>query len=91
MRLIVDTLWNDSEVFRMMISHPIYESFPTSWKVTPEAANVLMNVLFYHSIPWDLTNPGIRLCHEKGWLHAEELDPEGEEVVCVFPSRLHWK
>jgi hypothetical protein len=75
----------------MLEAYPVQRSFPSQEKLTVEAADVLRKVLKYGSIPRQLGDPGIRLCYEEGWVHSEPTDLYAEDVVCVFPSKLHEK
>jgi len=75
----------------MLENSPVQRSFPSSQKLTVEAANVLREVLQHGSIRRQLDDPGIRLCYEEGWVHAEAMDLYAEDIVCVLPSKLHEK
>ena len=75
----------------MLKEYPVQRSFPSSRKLTAEAADVLGTVLQQGSIRLQLEDPGVRLCHEEGWIHSETTDLNTEEVVYVLPSKLHEK
>jgi len=75
----------------MLREYPVQRSFPSSQKLTVEAADVLRKVLQDGSIPRQLEDPGVRLCYEEGWIHSEITDLDTEDVVCVLPSKLHEK
>lgn len=88
---ILSTLDDESQAFEFITQSPVYRSFPEGRALTPQAADVLRTVLVDGSILRDLSNEGIKLCYEMGWLHAEPTDRQGQEVVCVFPTPLHAK
>ena len=75
----------------MLEKYPVQRSFPSQRKLTVEAANVLREVLQLGNIPRNLENPGIRLCYKEGWIHSEATDQDGNNIVCVLPSKLHEK
>ena len=75
----------------MLKEYPVQRSFPSATKLTVEAADALREVLQYGNIPRQLTDRGIRLCYEEGWVHSVTTDLDTEDVVCVLPSNLHEK
>lgn len=87
---VVEALENHATLFNSLNTYPIYRSFPSADRLTPQAVGVLRDTLLYKSIPCDLNQPGVRLCYEQGWLHSEPADPtKPEDLVCVLPSKLH--
>ena len=60
-------------------------------KLTVEAVHVLRKVLHDGSIMRQLEDPGVSLCHEMGWLHSEATDHFADNILCVFPTKLHEK
>jgi hypothetical protein len=82
---VLKLLDDEKRSFRYLREAPIQHSFPTTSKLTPSTADVLRKVLKDGSIPRDLEDEGIRHCYR----HSEMLDDETDEVVCVFPTRLH--
>ncbi len=89
--LLIRALEDEATVFRMLEQYPVFRSFPLHNKLTVEAAHVLQKVLQDGNILRQLEDPGIRLCYEMGWLHSEATDDFVENIVCVFPSKLHQK
>lgn len=87
----MNILDDDKEAFESLRKGSLQRSFPKRKDVTPDALQVLQQVLKNGSIPLNLGNPGIKDCYQRGWLHSELLDEETEEIVCVFPTRLHAK
>ncbi|KAB8229541.1 uncharacterized protein BDW43DRAFT_303111 [Aspergillus alliaceus] len=88
---IIFTLNDEEESFRYLAQTGFQRSFVDLRRLTCAAGNVLREVLVNQHIPRDLDNEGIRLCYEKGWLHSEPLDFRADQIVCVFPTRLHAK
>lgn len=88
---IVEILNDEEKSFEYLTQTSIQRSFVRRRELTPQAADVLRQVLVNGSIHRDLHYEGIRTCYEKGWLHSEPLDPEANNIVCVFPTRLHAK
>lgn len=66
-------------------------SFVSRSHLTPSVVNALCEVLKNGSIRRNLEDEGIRQCYQMGWLHSEPLDYVCDEIVCVFPTRLHAK
>ena len=88
--MLLNELNDDGNVFNMLTRSSFCRSFPRG--VSLEAAVVLRRVLVERRIPRNLADVGIKQCFERGWLHSEATDPyTGEDVVCFFPSRLHYK
>lgn len=88
---VISTLNDEEESFRYFAQTGFQRSFVDLRRLTPAAGNVLREVLVIQRIPRDLDNEGIRLCYENGWLHSEPLDFRADQIVCVFPTRLHAK
>ena len=88
---VLTLLDDEKRSFRYLREAHIQRSFPTSSRLTASAADVLRQVLKDGSIPRHLEDEGVRHCYRQGWLHSEMLDDETDEVVCVFPTRLHAK
>lgn len=59
--------------------------------LTPSVVKALYEVLKNESTPRNLEDEGIRKYYKKGWLHSEILNFKKDEVICVFPTRLHTK
>lgn len=88
--MLLNTLNDDENVFHILAHSSFYRSFPCD--VSLEAAEVLRRVLVERRIPRNLADVGIKQCFERGWLHSEATNRfTGEDVVCFFPSRLHYK
>lgn len=84
-------LENDTAVLSYLKACPIGRSFPRKRYLTTEASTTLRNVLANGSIPYDHNNQGLYLCYKMGWIHVEALDSDADDLVCVFPSRIHEK
>jgi hypothetical protein len=82
---------NESEVFPAIKDYPVRRSFPSAENLTVEAVDALKKVLQYGNIPYQLGDPGTRLCFKQGWVHAVTTDLDTEETVLVLPSKLHEK
>lgn len=78
-------------MFKTIEQYPVFRSFPLQKNLTLEAAQVLRKVLHEGSIVRRLEDPGIRLCYEMGWLHSKATDEFAENILYVFPSKLHEK
>ena len=89
--LVVKALRDEHTVFEALLPFGISRSFPHKNRLTSDAADALRKVLEVGSISRNLDNDGISLCYSMGWLHAEPLDPEAADVVCIFPTKLHEK
>lgn len=89
-RTYLVTLDDEFQVFNFIEEAPVRQSFPNTRCLTPQAAHVLRRVLVDGSIPRNLSDEGIKLCYEMGWLHAEPIDEAGWNVVCVSEP-LHAK
>lgn len=84
----------DNKSFCYLRQSLLKRTFVNRSELTPGIVNVLCEVLKNGSIPRDLENESIRKCYDRGWLHSELLDLhawEDDEIVCVFPTRLHAK
>ena len=68
---------------------PVFRSFPTQSKLTVGVAQVLRKVLHNGNIPRQLEDPELRLCYEMGWLHSKVTDDYANNILCVFPLKLH--
>lgn len=88
---IIEILDDEDKVFEYFIQTPVQRSFVRRRKLAPETAEVLRETLSNGYIRRDVNRKGIRECYLNGWLHAEALDPDALNVVCVFPTRLHAK
>ncbi|KAJ5893262.1 hypothetical protein N7495_004953 [Penicillium taxi] len=88
---IIQSLDNEEKAFQLLMSENIRRSFPRRGKVTTEAVEILRKTLSDGSVTKDLANPGVKQCYENGWLHSEPKDFDGDEILCVFPTRLHAK
>lgn len=89
--LAVKALSDERAVFDALMHFGVSRSFPHSNLLTPDAADILRKVLEVGNIPRDLNNSALSLCYSMGWLHAEPLDAEAANVVCIFPTKLHEK
>lgn len=88
---ILDLLDDEAKSFHFLAQMPVQRSFVPLRGLKSHAADVLRRVLFNGNIPLNLDDEGIDICYKNGWVHAEPLDCETEDVVCVFPTRLHAK
>jgi hypothetical protein len=84
-------LENEDRLFQYLAQMPVQRSFINRRELTVEAADILREVLANGSVPRDLTNNGVRLCYEKGWLHSEPLNWDDLDIRCVFPTHLQAK
>lgn len=89
--LLIKALDDEAAVFKTIEQYPVFRSFPLQNKLTVEAVHALRKVLHDGSVVRRLEDPGIRLCYEMGWLHSEATDDFAENILCVFPSKLHEK
>ena len=82
-----------SEAFGYLLYSPAFRSFPSRrcQRLSSLAVRALRRALAEGNIPRDLSDEGIRICYEEGWLHSEALDHEATEVVCFLPTKLHAK
>ncbi|KAJ5908305.1 hypothetical protein N7495_000987 [Penicillium taxi] len=87
---VIKVLDNEDKAFKLLMSENVNRSFPRK-NVTKEAAEILRKALSDGSVPKDLDNPGVKQCYENGWLHSEPKDFFTNEILCVFPTRLHAK
>lgn len=78
-------------MFKALEKFPVFRSFPSQDILTVEAAKVLRKVLYNGNITRNLEDHGLRLCYEMGWLHSEATDVFADNILCVFPSKLHEK
>lgn len=87
---IIETLDREELSFQFLCGTPVARSFP---RLNPsvEAVEVLRKVLFNGNISRDLNIPGVHECYSRGWLHSEALDYWGDDIVLVYPTRLHAK
>lgn len=90
-RFVVQAIQDDSAVLSFLQDRPVGQSLPHQHLLTVEAADTLRRALVNKSIPFDETDPGIKLCYQMGWLHVDALGSTATEVVCVFPSSIHKK
>lgn len=88
---VLNALDDDLAVLKSLDSRAISRSFPHRRFLTAAAADTLRRTLLERSIPLDLKDEGVELCYQLGWLQAEALDREANDVVCSFPSRIHEK
>ena len=89
--LLIKALDDEAAVFKTIKEFLVFRSFPHQSQLTVEAAHVLQKVLYDGSIMRQLEDPGVRLCYEMGWLHSEATDDFDNNILCVFPSKLHEK
>jgi len=92
--LLVNSLDDESCVFRRLEHSPVFRSFPSAKHLTVSAANVLRKVLQDGIVSCNLQDAGIKLCYEMGWLHSDHTEAsslQNPDVVCFLPSKLHEK
>ncbi|OJJ47655.1 hypothetical protein ASPZODRAFT_165779, partial [Penicilliopsis zonata CBS 506.65] len=90
---VVFSLENEEKVWMYLKGCPVARSFARRPKLTPDAANVLADILEQGSISWD-DRPGMMACFVNGWIHkliVNETPNSLEEEIAVLPSRLHEK
>ncbi|EAW20587.1 uncharacterized protein NFIA_030190 [Aspergillus fischeri NRRL 181] len=88
---IMSLLEDEDRLFQHLKDTLVQRSFIKWRDLTVEAADILREVLANGSVSQDLTNNGIRICYEKGWLHTEPLSWDDKDIRCVFPTHLHAK
>ena len=54
----------------------------------PEVANVLRKVCYLNMVV-EADDSLLTMCHRRGWLHADTIDPHTDKVGYIFPSPLH--
>jgi len=82
---------NDEKVFKALGNSPVWRSFPHK-NISQAAVEVLRDVLIQQRISRDLDDVGIKECFRMGWLHSEATDPyDATDIVCFYPSLLHYK
>ena len=88
--MFVGALDDEEKVFRLLEQSPVWRGFPVK-NILYEAASVLRRVLTERCIPRDLTDVGIKECFQMGWLRSEATNYEAADIVCFYPSPLHYK
>jgi hypothetical protein len=91
---IVELLCDETKSFNYLNQTKVERSFVNKRFLTEDATKILRKVLINGNIKQDLTDKGIFDCRRYGWLHSEPLGKtagEDNEMVCVFPTRLHAK
>lgn len=91
--MIIDMISDETTVLDKIRTFPVGRSFPRKSMLSErrEVVAAPRHVLEFGSIPFSIRNEGLRFCYEEGWLHAEPNSPDGDAVICVFPSKLHQK
>ncbi|KAK2813210.1 hypothetical protein FQN50_000888 [Emmonsiellopsis sp. PD_5] len=88
---VLQVLDDDIRVLSFLDGLPVSRSFPHGDFLTVEAVETLRRTLANGNIPFDERDPGVKLCHQMGWLHTDAIDRTASESVCVFPSRIQEK
>ena len=91
---IVELLCDETKSFNYLNQTKVERSFVNKRFLTEDATKILRTVLINGNIKQDLTDKGIFDCRRHGWLHSEPLGNTAggdNEMVCVFPTRLHAK
>lgn len=83
----VQSALDDQEAMQSVWLSPFRRSLPT--ELSEQVVFTLRKVLAEGWITRDLQDEGIKTCYERGWLHSEPRDLECNDIVCVFPTRLH--
>lgn len=87
---IASLLDNERAFFGLLKLTGIVRSFP-SVNIDIAASNVLRAALVNQNVPLNRDDRGTEICYKNGWLHAEPVDIDARNIVCVFPTKLHLK
>jgi len=75
-------LEDTATVFKKLSVKPVDRSFPCISRATSGISNTLCKIAEEGSIPFDINDPSIKFCYQKGWIHRVALD--GDDIAVAI-------